>query len=648
MENVPAEGRVGDFAKTGLLYFIELANPGDELEEWILSSDLATMMAAGYATLTTRETVLLTASLGASYSQLPRKIIIVPPPEGTAPTLLSADETSSPLLPISNIDEYERTDSPAFLDALDNFLRYLGFWKDVLDHSPSSRIRASLLDTFKALFLRQLLYPSLLESSEGDSVAILTYLRIILEVLEHEDLAHLVLSYLMGETKESVRQSPKKHRMRRTSTMNLLRALPSDDALSTTPQTFSAADLIMANLRAKREERVIATLRLTSTLLKRHCAYTLNTLIRTSPPPSGQITIGHHEKEMELFLGLISPAGLPERGSQSYEAYVRDARINLESHPCSQHALYTLVSTPATKKKALSVPPHSIRVDDPLMRDLLRLFSSFFTNCVELNLWLTRVVVDLCSCHLRSPEGWLLFKAEDGFLEDDEFINTLVPENHSRFDTSLDTLPSFPDDDDESDDESVDWGMDKGTAAEMATKKPTFTRFPALFTMLKTLRAQIAHYKSELVEDDLDSLLEERRRVLGFLDGLSSAMNTTHSPPRRPAHATPSTSFPGSPSRQTVLPSPSRNSSSSSLPSVGNAAPFSVHFERTKKFIQPLFPMGMDSDTATSSPENSFADLNALEEEDLVRRRTGEFEPPDEISLGRLLNNIIVFEVLRL
>jgi len=48
LENVPAEGKIGDFSKTGLLYFIELAADGDELEEWILSSDLATMMAAGY------------------------------------------------------------------------------------------------------------------------------------------------------------------------------------------------------------------------------------------------------------------------------------------------------------------------------------------------------------------------------------------------------------------------------------------------------------------------------------------------------------------------------------------------------------------------------------------------------------------------
>jgi hypothetical protein len=521
---------------------------------------------------------------------------------------------------------------------LDNFLRYLGFWKDVLDHSPSARIRSSLLDTFKTLFLRQLLYPSLLESSEGDSVAILTYLRIILEVLEHEDLAHAVLSYLMG-AQETADGSPKKRRLRRTSTMNLLRALPSDDALSTTPQTFSAADLIMANLRARREERVIATLRLTSTLLKRYCGYTLNTLIRTSSHADEQVTIGHHEKEMELFLGLISPAGLAEHGSQSYEAYVRDARINLESHPCSQSHLYSLVPSTSPAPKAPAVPPHSVRADDPLLRDLLRLFSSFFTNCVELNLWLTRVIVDLCSCSLRSPEGWLLFRPEDGFLSTEDFINTLVPENHSRFDIDIqNSLPGIELDTlaDDSDDESVDFGIDSGMGAELARRKPTFTRFPALFTMLKTLRAQIAHYKSELIDDDLDTLLEERRRVLGFLDGLSSAMNTTHSPPRRSTHATPS-SFPSSPARQSTLPGAlSKNSSSSSLPT---SAPFSAHFERTRKFIQPLFPMGMDSE---SSPEDSFADLREVEEG--VKRRTGEFEPPDEISLGRLLNNIIVFE----
>jgi hypothetical protein len=588
-------------------------------------------------------------SLGASYSQLPRKIIIVQPPEGTVPTLLSADDASHTVHPPSHLDEYERTDSPAFIDSLDSFLRYLGFWKDVLDHCPSTRIRASLLDTFKSLFLSQLLYPSLIESSERDSVAILTYLRVILEVLQHEDLIHLMLSYLMGDTKEPVPTNRKK-KLRRASTMNLLRALPSDDSLANTPQLFSAADLIMGNLKAHQEERVIATLRLASTLLKRHCGYTINTLLRTSTHPKAQVTVGHHEKEMELFLGLISPGGLAEHGSQSFDAYVRDAMINLETHPCSEHVLRSLVSPPKPSK-APPVPFHTIRQDDPLMKGLLRLFSSFFTNCVELNLWLTRVIVDLCACRFRSAEGWLLFKPEDGYIDDDAFINTLVPENHSRTaDNLLDEFSEIETElEDESDDESVDFGVDTGRNADLAKRKPTFTRFPSLFTMLKTLRAQVAHYKSELADEDFDSLLEERRRALGFLDGISSAMNTAHhTHPRQSRTAKGRTTFasPAStPGIQSSPGRPSRSSSSSSVPLSGILqTPFSLHFDRTQRLIQPLFPMGIDSTSAPSSPEDSFADLNEVEiVED--KRRTGEFEPPEEITMGRLLNNIIVFEV---
>jgi len=156
---------------------------------------------------------------------------------------------------------------------------------------------------------------------------------------------------------------------------------------------------------------------------------------------------------------------------------------------------------------------------------------------------------------------------------------------------------------------------------------------------LKTLRAQVAHYKSELADEDFDGLLDERRRALGFLDGISSAMNTGHTPPRQ-THAnrgrtyiTPSTT-PG----RTAQSITSRSSSSSSLVVSTQQAPFSTHFERTRKLIQPLFPMGME--TPGVSPENSFADLSQVD----AKRRTGEFEPPDEISMGRLLNNIIVFE----
>ena len=57
LDYVHHEGRVGDFARTGLLYVIESAARSEALEKWIIESDLATLMASG---------------LGALYSQLSR------------------------------------------------------------------------------------------------------------------------------------------------------------------------------------------------------------------------------------------------------------------------------------------------------------------------------------------------------------------------------------------------------------------------------------------------------------------------------------------------------------------------------------------------------------------------------------------------
>jgi hypothetical protein len=57
IDYVHHEGRVGDFARTGLLYIIESASSSEDLEQWIVESDLATLMASG---------------LGALYSQLSR------------------------------------------------------------------------------------------------------------------------------------------------------------------------------------------------------------------------------------------------------------------------------------------------------------------------------------------------------------------------------------------------------------------------------------------------------------------------------------------------------------------------------------------------------------------------------------------------
>ncbi|KAI4272385.1 MAG: hypothetical protein LQ337_005332 [Flavoplaca oasis] len=55
LDYVHHDGKVGDFARTGLLYILESIGRSNNLEKWIIESQMATMMASG---------------LGALYSQL--------------------------------------------------------------------------------------------------------------------------------------------------------------------------------------------------------------------------------------------------------------------------------------------------------------------------------------------------------------------------------------------------------------------------------------------------------------------------------------------------------------------------------------------------------------------------------------------------
>lgn len=132
------DGRVGDFARTGLLYLIECAGQSAALEQWIIESDLATLMASG---------------LGALYSQLSRKLMVAFD-QGAVPTIVSFSDSA----PTDYSSDTERTTSQDFKAHLNTFLSDLIFWQDVLEHCTSVEVKHSLLDHFKFLFLQQLLY----------------------------------------------------------------------------------------------------------------------------------------------------------------------------------------------------------------------------------------------------------------------------------------------------------------------------------------------------------------------------------------------------------------------------------------------------------------------------------------------------------
>lgn len=131
------EGKVGDFARTGLLYIIEAASNSVELEQWIVESDLSTLMATG---------------LGALYSQLSGKLVIDYPPQELPPILALSDY--QPPVPTHEIVP---STSPEFQAHLETFLSHLVFWQDVLNHCKSIEVKSTLLEHFQIIFLQQLL-----------------------------------------------------------------------------------------------------------------------------------------------------------------------------------------------------------------------------------------------------------------------------------------------------------------------------------------------------------------------------------------------------------------------------------------------------------------------------------------------------------
>lgn len=137
MDYIHHEGKVGDFARTGLLYIIEAASSSAFLEQWIVESDLSTLMATG---------------LGALYSQLSRKLVIDHPPHNLPPILALSDYEH----PHSNF-EIVGSCSPEFQSHLETFLSHLLFWQDVLNHCKSIEVKSTLLEHFQVIFLQQLL-----------------------------------------------------------------------------------------------------------------------------------------------------------------------------------------------------------------------------------------------------------------------------------------------------------------------------------------------------------------------------------------------------------------------------------------------------------------------------------------------------------
>ena len=396
LDYVHHDGRAGDFARTGLLYLIESAAHSTSLEQWIIESDLATLMASG---------------LGALYSQLSRKLVL--DFDGDFSSTEDAVDIARPRTPV----DAEKTTSPQFKAHLATFLSYLVFWQDVLEHCSSSDVKRSLLDHFKFLFLQQLLYPSLIESSDrdgGSSVAVLTYLKCIIESIDHPDLVQLTFEYLLAipeaPPEDTAPIRPTSLARRRTS-QNLIASL-SQGQEKPLPDLFNLDDLVLGSLGSNNQQTVTATLRLISTMLRSHHQYDVS-LIKTSKhvalePRSLDVQEQNLAILRSVVQNLMHNPDLPE----SYEVHLEDAQNLLEGHACSLQLLalpdFDSFLPSNRLQRGQSAMHANMKFDDPILQSLIALLEDFLVNEVDTNLSLTYAFSTIASCARRGLNDWLL------------------------------------------------------------------------------------------------------------------------------------------------------------------------------------------------------------------------------------------------
>ena len=510
------DGRAGDFARTGLLYIIELACHSESLERWIVESDLATLMASG---------------LGALYSQLSRKLVLSFTRD-TIPAALSFSDSSRPKTP----PDAEKTTSSDFKAHLTTFLSHLAFWQDVLDHCGSGDIKRSLLDHFKFLFLQQLLYPSLMESSDADggsSVAVLTYLRCIIESINNPELMHMTLQYLLAipddPEDDRVPARPTTLARRRKSQTLITRLAQVEE--KPRPDLFTLVDLILTSLQSHNQQTVTATLKLLSVILRSQHEFAVSTMIQTQYVGNLPMrSISAHCRDTALLFSTAEDLLFHDDLREAYETHLEDARTLIETHCCSP----LLLPLPSSKMKPRrdsstllaeridALRPRLIKPDDPLLQALISLLKGFLANDIVTNLDLTQSFAILLSCGNMRLEYWLL---QEPANYDVSPKRSAVPDNELNESDQDDTITLTNRVDNSKQGAEIRTETSPKSREEDQPASPMFAALDSLVQQVETFRRNIEHF---------DTYLAERRHIFKVGDDIDKdEANVSSAPSRR-------------------------------------------------------------------------------------------------------------------
>ncbi|QRW16309.1 copper resistance-associated P-type ATPase [Rhizoctonia solani] len=460
---VHREGKIGDLARAGLLFLLDVAmsisdHPGSSddseagrpdpasdaalaLAEYVLDGDFSDVLGAG---------------LAAVYSVLPYKLEVqrdyaAESEAQNGGMLLGGHHVVSNEEEAARLEEAEErgrelnigvSTSQEFRGRLDHFLKMAEFIQDVLkrndasvysrmgetgatDNNPEQTLDPSalvgtaisdaIIRAFKRVFLENVLYPSILECSDADgsAVAVLSYIETMLRTLKHGRLTDALVKYLVSEgtdygrpteISDSATRAVKKNR-RKSSAMTLLEKEPANKRQSTYYSSlgrFTLKDFIFSNLNSEFSSSATASLKLLHCLLEQHCEMCTDQLLSVVGDPQATAF-------PEVMLPpppTVETAEAPPLDSDSDEEFVYPGEEKAKHSPKVPPALTKLISgaihrtiTYATHERELGLYLSLVSRINP--SNELDVFSTGYENYVRDALEIVQSEI----CYCRTLDG---------------------------------------------------------------------------------------------------------------------------------------------------------------------------------------------------------------------------------------------------
>ncbi|EJD05802.1 uncharacterized protein FOMMEDRAFT_119098 [Fomitiporia mediterranea MF3/22] len=259
---VHREGKIGEFARAGLLFLMDVAmSPGVPVHRIggdivkpspsslsIQQQQTSASDPVADAALALAEYILdgdfcevLGAGLGAVYSLLPSKLEIHMDPQHRPPHSQQSTMIIGGTGRLSEEDwekfevaqekaranGMEYSSNPEFKARLEHFVKLLEFLQDVVRRNVvssnddgnvepasfvGSAIVQSILDSVRRIFLENVLYPTILECSDADgsAVAVMSYIDVMFRTIQDQQFAETLIDFLVTEDdNDSLRHRPR-------------------------------------------------------------------------------------------------------------------------------------------------------------------------------------------------------------------------------------------------------------------------------------------------------------------------------------------------------------------------------------------------------------------------------------------------------